>query len=350
MMFSIGAYTEEAMGHGEGIGLYRFDAVSGGMRSSGITRPARNPSYLTLSADGAYLYAVAELKEGAVSAYQRDPATGTLEQLNAQATGGEHPCHLSLDTTGRFLLAVNYTGGNVAVFPVAEDGSLEPASQVLAHEGSSLNPERQAEPHPHMILPSPDGRFVYVTDLGTDQIVCYRLDPENGELIDVAYTDVTPGMGPRHFAFSPDERTMVVIGELDSTLNSFAVEDDGTLTAISTVSIIPADFTGNTSCAHVLFSSDGRFVYGSNRGHDSIAVASFGAESRRLEIVEIVPTGGKEPRNFALDPTGRWLLAANQYSDTITVLARDERTGKLTATGASIASASPVCLLFTGEN
>ena len=349
MFFYTGAYTEEPMGHGEGIGLIQFDPVSGEIGLSETTTPARNPSFLALSADRAVLYAGDEREEGAVGAYRRDPVTGVLEQLNAQATGGEHPCHLSLDATGRFLLAVNYTGGNVAVFPVAEDGSLEPASQVLAHEGSSVDPDRQGEPHPHMILPSPDGRFVYVTDLGTDQIVRYRLDSKDGELIQAATTDVTPGMGPRHFAFSPDGRTMVVIGELDSTLNSYAIEDDGTLIPVSSVSTLPAGFTGGSWCAHVLISPDGRYVYGSNRGHDSIAIASFDAGSRALEIVEFVPTGGKEPRNFCIDPTGNWLLAANQYSDMIAVLARDEGSGKLTQTGHSISSASPVCLLFAGE-
>lgn len=349
MYFYTGAYTEESMGHASGIGRVKFDTGSGKIDPVDRVTEARNPSFLTMSVDGTCLYAVNELEEGAVSAFRRDPTTGMLEQLNAQATGGEHPCFLSLDATGRFVLVANYTGGNVTVFPVAEDGSLEPASQVLAHEGSSIDPRRQTAPHPHMILPSPDGRFVYVTDLGTDQVVCYRLDTENGKLIDVAYTDVTPGMGPRHFAFSPDGRSMVVIGELDSTLNSYAVEDDGTLTAVSSVSTIPPAFTGSTTCAHVLFSPDGRFVYGSNRGHDSIAVASFDAGSRELAIVEIVATGGDEPRNFALDPSGRWLLAANQNSDTITVFAREEKSGRLTPTGTSIASATPVCLLFTEE-
>ena len=349
MHFYTGAYTEEPMGHAEGIGFVRFDPTSGEIGPVEATTPARNPSYLRLSADGTRLYAVDELGEGAVSAFRRDPATGALDRINGQSTGGTHPCYLSLDPTGRFLLVANYTGGNVAVVPIAEDGSLEPASQVLAREGSSIDPDRQGEPHPHMILPSPDGNLVYVTDLGTDQVVCYRLDTESGTLIKVAATDVTPGMGPRHFAFSPDGRTMVVIGELDSTLNSHAVEDDGTLTPVSSVSTLPADFTAGSWCAHVLLSPDGRFVYGSNRGHDSIAVASLDAESRALEIVEIMPTGGKEPRNFCLDPTARWLLAANQNSDTITVFSRDEKQGTLTPAGASIASLTPVCLLFTEE-
>src|SRR5215218_2966940 len=192
-----GAYTEEPMGHAEGIGLVRFDPASGEMSQLESTLPARNPSYLILSADGTRLYAVDELEEGAVSAFRRDLASGALERINGQPTGGAHPCYLSLDPTGQFLLVANYTGGNVAVVPVAADGSLEPPSHVLAHEGSSIDPDRQGEPHPHMILPSPDGRFVYATDLGTDQVVCYRLDIESGKLIEVAATDVTPGMGPR---------------------------------------------------------------------------------------------------------------------------------------------------------
>jgi 6-phosphogluconolactonase len=217
---------------------------------------------------------------------------------------------------------------------------------VLAHAGSSIDPDRQEAPHPHMIAPSPDGRFIYVTDLGTDQVVRYRLDTDSGTLVDPLATDMTPGMGPRHFAFSPDGGSMVVIGELDSTLVSFAIGEDGALTPVSGVSTLPADFTGSSSCAHVQFSPDGRFVYGSNRGHDSIAVAAFDKKSRGLEIVDIVPTGGKEPRNFTIDPSGERLLAANQNSDTITVFRRDTESGRLTATGASIESPSPVMLLF----
>lgn len=349
MRLYTGAYTDEPMGHAEGIGLLAFDAELGDIGPALATTSGRNPSYLAMSSNGSRLYAVDELEQGAVSAFRRDPVTGALERINGAATGGAHPCHLSLDHSERFLLVANYTGGNVAVVPIAEDGALEQASQVLAHAGSSVVPDRQGEPHPHMILQSPDGRFVYVTDLGTDQVICYRLDSDNGALVVVASTDVRPGMGPRHFAFSPDGRTMVVIGELDSTLNSFAVEEDGTLNPVSSVSTIPEGFTGPTTCAHVLFSLDGRFVYGSNRGHDSIAVAAFDADSRGLEIVEIVSTGGSEPRNFTLDPTGRWLLAANQHSDTITVLRRNAETGRLTPTGRSIISDSPVCLLFAGE-
>ncbi len=164
-----GAYTEEQMGHAEGIGLVRFDPASGEIGPVEATTPARNPSYLALSADRTRLYAVDELEEGAVSAFRRDAATGALERINGQSTGGAHPCYLSLDSTGRFLLAANYTGGNLAVFPIAEDGSLNLPARCWTHEGSSIDPSRQGEPHPHMILPSPDGRFVYVTDLGIDR-------------------------------------------------------------------------------------------------------------------------------------------------------------------------------------
>jgi 6-phosphogluconolactonase len=346
MELYVGAYTEDPMGHASGIGLKSYDPERGVLHPIAATTDARNPSYLARSANGSFLYCVNELENGGVTAFARDPQSGALRRLNSQPTGGAHPCYLSLDPSGRFLLAVNYTGGNIAVFPIADDGTLGPASQVLAHTGKSVDPDRQEAPHPHMIAPSPDGRFVYVTDLGTDQVVRYRLDAEAGTLVDPLATDMTPGMGPRHFAFSPDGTSMVVIGELDSTLVSFANDENGGLTPVSSVSTLPGGFTGQSTCAHVLFSPDGRFVYGSNRGHDSIAVASFDAESCSLEVVEIVPTGGKEPRNFTLDPSGHWLLAANQHSDTITVLRRDPETGRLIATGASIESPSPVMLLF----
>jgi 6-phosphogluconolactonase len=345
----VGTYTETSMGHAAGIGLLEFDPQTGGFGEEGTVTDARNPSYLARSVDGAFLYAVDEREVGGVSAFARNAGSGALRRMNSEPTGGAHPCYLSLDPTGRFLLAVNYTGGSIAVVPISSDGALNPASQVLAHQGSSVNAARQDAPHPHMIAPSPDGRFIYVSDLGTDQVVRYRLDLENGTLVDPLATDMTPGMGPRHFAFSPDGASMVVIGELDSTLVSFAIEEDGALTAVSSVSTLPAEKSAGSACAHVLFAPDGRFVYGSNRGHDSIAVAAFGAASRALEIVEIVPTGGKEPRNFTLDPSGNWLLAANQNSDTITVFRRDADSGHLTPTGTSVETPSPVALLFVAD-
>ncbi len=346
MFLYTGAYTEPGMGHATGIGLLGFDLATGAIGPRAATTEARNPSFLAISAVGDRLYAVDEREIGGVVAFVRDPDSGELRRSNEQPTGGAHPCYLSLDATGRFLLVANYSGGNVSVFPIAEDGSIESASQVLAHEGKSVHPDRQEGPHPHMIAPSPDGTFVYVTDLGIDQIIRYRLDEQTGTLGDPLVTDVTPGMGPRHFAFSPDGASMVVIGELDSTLVSFAIGAHGALTAVASVSTLPADFSGRSTCAHVAFSPDGRFVYGSNRGHDSIAVAAFDRESRELEIVEIVPTGGREPRNFALDPNGNWLLAANQLSDSITVFRRNAQSGKLTPTASQIESPTPVALLF----
>lgn len=346
MFLYTGAYTEAGMGHAVGIGVVEFDSATGAIGPVLSTTAAMNPSFLALSSDGTRLYAVDERETGSVCAFERDPESGMLRRQNCRPTGGAHPCYLALDPSGRFLLVANYSGGSVAVFPIATDGSIEPASQVLAHNGRSVNPERQQGPHPHMIAPSPDGRFVYVTDLGLDQIIRYRLDTETGVLVEPLATVVTPGMGPRHFAFSPDGTSMVVIGELDATLVSFAIGEDGALTAVSSVSTLPEDFTGRQSCAHVLFSPDGRFVYGSNRGHDSIAVSAFDPSTRDLDIVEIVPTGGKEPRNFILDPSGNWLLAANQMSDSITVFRRDTETGKLSATDHRIDSPTPVALLF----
>lgn len=348
MMLYIGTYTESPMGHAPGIGCIEFDADRGEFAGDLAITEAANPSYLAMNADGTRLYAVDEREVGGVTAFRRDPATGVLSRMTSQPTGGAHPCHLSLDASGRFVLVVNYTGGNVAVFPIDGDGDLLPASQVLAHAGSSVDPNRQGEPHPHMIQPSPDGRFVYVSDLGTDQVVRYRLDTETGRLIDPLPTAMRPGMGPRHFAFAPDGRSMVVIGELDSSLVSCAIEADGALTPVASVSTLPADFSGSSTCAHVVVSHDGRFVYGSNRGHDSIAVAAFDAGSRALEIVQIVPTGGQEPRNFGIDPSGRWLLAGNQLSDTITLFERDEATGRLSPVDRRLDAATPVALCFAG--
>jgi 6-phosphogluconolactonase len=312
-----------------------------------------NPSFLALDAGQDHLYAVNELDEGGVSAFARDPRTGELRALNRQASHGAAPCYVGLDSSGRFALVANYYGGTVTVLPIAEDGSLDPASSVIRHEGTSVNPSRQDRPHPHMMAPTPDGRYVLATDLGTDQILIYRLDTATGHLVPnesgPAFAATEPGAGPRHFAFAPNGRTVYVINELASTLTVFSYDADrGELRSRQTVSTLPDGFAGESWCAHVAVSPDGRFVYGSNRGHDSITIWAVDDTSGEVTLVGHEPTRGKIPRNFAIDPTGAWLLAANQESDTVVTFRRDPSSGTLAATGEVTPIPSPVAIVFAG--
>lgn len=356
MFVYVGAYTEPSYGgDAEGIGIFRFDPASGDLRHVRNVAGVANPSFLALNADRTRLYAANELADGAVSAFARDPSSGELRLLNSQSAHGADPCYVSLDPSGRFVLVANYTGGTVAVLPVAADGSLEPAACVIHHEGSGPRPE-QGGPHPHMIAPTPAGRYILVTDLGSDRVVVYRLDAETGQLVPneqgTTFVAADPGAGPRHFAFAPDERSLYAINELASTLTIYAYDGArGELRPRQTVSTLPAGMDGpqvQNSCAHVAVSPDGRFVYGSNRGHDSIAIWAVN-ETGTLTSVGHEPTRGRTPRGFSLDPTGTWLLAANQDSDTIVTFRRDPDTGMLAATGIVTPSPSPVAILFSGD-
>jgi 6-phosphogluconolactonase len=346
----VGAYTEpQYEGKAEGISLFDFDPGTGTLRPIGVAAGVANPSFLALDDTGRFLYAVNELEDGGVSAFARDPASGALTALNRQPSHGADPCYVSLDGDGRFALVANYTSGTVAVLPVAADGQLGPATDVVRYEGSGPRPQQDG-PHAHMIAPDPNGRFVLVTDLGTDQLYVYSLDFAAGKLVPNTSGTPTakeqPGAGPRHFAFAPDGRTLYVINELGSTLSVYRFDGErGVLEALQTVSTLPAPFRGDNACAHVVVSPDGRFVYGSNRGHDSIAIWAVG-DGGTVTPVGHQWTGGETPRGFALDPTGEWLLVANQDSDSIVTFRRDRASGKLQATGAVTETPSPVAILF----
>ena len=350
MFVYVGAYTEPGYnGTATGISIFDFDPEMGTLRPVGVAPGVANPSFLALGADGRLLVAVNELGEGGVTAFARDPDTGTLTELNRQLAHGADPCYVSLVAGDRFALVANYTGGTVAVLPIAADGRLQPATDVIRYEGSGPRPQQDG-PHAHMIAPDRHGRYVLVTDLGTDQLYLYRLDTVAGKLVPNASGTPTvkehPGAGPRHFAFAPDGRALFVINELGSTLSAYAYDPErGALEPLQTVSTLPEDFTGENSCAHVAVSPDGRFVYGSNRGHDSIAIWAVG-EGGEVSPIGHELTRGKTPRSFAIDPTGAWLLVANQDSDTIATFRRDAESGTLTATGAVIETPSPVAILF----
>lgn len=343
----VGAYTKPPQGRAAGLGVYRFDDETGALDHIQTVEGIDNPSFLTVDADGRHLYAVCEGGEGSVAAFSRDPESGKLTELNRQASEGSGPCYVSVDASGQYVLVANYGSGSIAALPIKDDGGLEPASSAIQHEGSSVNPDRQEGPHAHMIASTPDGRYVLATDLGVDQIIAYALDTASGELTQSARTASHPGAGPRHFAFSPDGGTVYAINELDSTLTAFTYHaDNGSLAAEQTVSTLPEEFGGDNTCAQIAVSPDGQFVYGSNRGHDSIAIFAVGADGGKLTPLGHTPTEGRTPRNFVIDPTGRWLLAANQESDTAVAFHRNAQTGQLSDPVASFDLPSAVCLVF----
>lgn len=348
-----GTYTG---GKSRGIYLSRLDAVSGRLSAAELVAETKSPSFLAIHPSGRFLYAVGELgdfggkKEGAVGAWSLDPATGRLTALNQQSSGGAHPCHITVDRTGRWALVANYTGGNVAVLPILPDGTLGPASCVVQHFGWSRDPKRQGEPHAHSINLDAENRFAVAADLGIDKLLVYAFDAGRGQLTpaNTPFLLAEPGSGPRHFAFHPDGRRAFAINELSQTVSAMKYDPKtGELEPLISVSTLPAgQVVPGNSTAEVQVHPKGEFVYGSNRGHDSIAVFRIERAGRRLTLVENVPTLGKTPRNFAIEPGGRWLLAANQDSDSVVVFGIDRKTGRLAATGQPMEVGRPVCVKF----
>lgn len=349
MFIHVGTYTRQPQGHGEGIYGYDFDPDTGSLTHRQTTGGVVNPSFLALAADGQHLYAVNEGERGQVTAFRRDLATGELHELNTQVSEGDGPCYVSLSSSGKHVLVANYGSGSIAALPIQEDGGLQPASSAVQHHGSSVNPSRQEGPHAHMIAPAPDGKFILAVDLGLDRIFAYQLDPNSGTLTtagEPAGANAEPGAGPRHFAATPDHRYVYVINELASTLTAYAYDSEtAAMRPLQTESTLPADFEGQNTTAQVVISPDGRYVYGSNRGHDSIVFWAIGDDGG-LTFAGRVPSGGKEPRNFNIDPSGRWLLAANQNSDAIVTFRRDADSGALEPTGDVTEVPTPVCIVF----
>jgi 6-phosphogluconolactonase len=349
-----GTYTQtmgDVQGTARGIPVYRLEPSTGSLTAVSTAAGVTNPSYLALDPRRRFLYAVNELDEGGVSAFSVDPAMGALTFLNRQASHGGAPAYVSVDHEGHWAMVANYESGSVAVLPIREDGSLGPASDVVQHEGHSVNPERQQGPHAHCIMPDPDNHFVLVADLGLDKIMIYRLDTAHGKLIpnDPPWTEMQPGSGPRHIAFHPNGRYAYVINELDSTLTACTYDAaHGLLHPVQRVSTLPGNFTGENSGAAVRVAPSGRFVYGSNRGHDSIVVFAIDAATGMLTYVDHTSTEGRTPRDFNIDPSGTFLLAANQDSDTIVTFRVDQQTGKLSTAGQVAEVMTPVCVTFSG--
>jgi len=353
----VGTYTS-AQTPSEGIYKLEFNPKTGELVSKGPAAKLDNPSFLAIHPNGRFLYAVNELgafqgtQGGGVSALSLDPASGELKLLNQEPSGGGAPCHLVVDAQGRNVLLANYSGGSVACLPIADDGSLKPISSLIQHEGSSVNPARQKAPHGHAINLDRANRFALATDLGIDQVLVYKFDGERGELTanDPPFAKTEPGAGPRHLAWHPSGAFAYVINELANTVDVFAYDaEKGTHRALQSLSTLPADFEGTSHCAEVVAHPSGKFVYGSNRGHDSLAIFAVDQETGKLTPAGHQSTLGKTPRNFAIDPTGKFLLAANQDSDSIIVFRVDPDTGALTPVGEPVSIPKPVCVRFASK-
>jgi len=349
-----GTYTG---GKSQGIYVSDFDSTTGKLSDPALAAETRNPSFLAVGPGERFLYAVGEVNDtqgkraGAVNAYAIEPKTGKLKFLNQQTSGGTGPCHVSVDATGKCALVANYGSGSIAALPIRGDGSLGEAASVIQHSGSSVNPKRQAGPHAHFVTPSLDNRFAIACDLGLDKVLIYQLDAANAKLTtnNPAFATVTPGSGPRHLASSPDSKFIYVINEMKLTITTFGYDaKTGAKTERQTLSTLPTSYTATDkdSCSEIALHPNGKFVYGSNRGHDSIAVFAVHSETGALTLVQHESTQGKTPRHFAIDPAGRWLLAENQNSDSVVVFAIDAATGKLKPTGQTATVGSPVCAVF----
>ena len=355
LIMYVGTYTRAPS---KGIYAYRFQSATGQvtpMGTAGLAAETENPSFLAVHPNQRFLYAVNEVSRyegrdaGSVSAFSIDRASGKLTLLNRVSSRGDSPCHLSIDATGKWLFVANYGGGNVAAFPLRDDGTLGEASAFVQHAGSSVNPERQKGPHAHAAVVSPDNRFVLTADLGLDRIITYPLNAAAGGLTtgDPRPTTIAAGSGPRHLAFRPDGKFVYVLNEMLSSVGAFRYDaGNATLAHLQTLSTLPDGFSGQSSGAEIAVHPGSKFVYTSNRGHDSIAVFRSDPVKGTLTSVGRVPTGGKTPRNFAIDPAGRFLIAANQNSGTLVIFRIDQATGDLAPAGSTVQVPSPVSVVF----
>jgi 6-phosphogluconolactonase len=350
----VGTYTTKQTS--KGIYAYRFDSTTGQLTSIGLAAESTDPSFVAVHPNGKYLYAVNEvgdfngMKSGAVSSFTIDRKSGTLKQLNQVSTHGAGPCFVSLDKTGRFVLVANYDGGSVATLAIQDDGSLSLVKGFVQHSGSGADKERQEGPHAHWIGVSPDNRFALVADLGLDDVMVYKFDEVHGGLTPNTppYAEVKPGTGPRHLAFHPNGKFVYLLTEMGSSVTTFAYSTQkGSLSPLQTVPALPKEYSGVREAAEIVVHPSGKFVYASNRGTaNSIAAYKVDANKGTLTPAGIFSTKGQIPRNFTIDPTGQFLLAANEDSGNIVVFKIDAATGALTPTGQVEEVPSPVCITF----
>ena len=341
------------IGSGEkDIHVYRMDTSTGALREVAPPALIAHPSFITLSPHYECLYAVTEgggQNSSSVSAFSVDRQSGKLTFINKEPAGGSGPCHVAVDQSGKALLAANYSSGSMAVFPIKEGGAIGGRSGFFQGEGSSVNRQRQEGPHAHCVITDPADRFALLCDLGLDKVFVFKFDPIAATITanDPPFALVKAGSGPRHITFHPNGRFAYLISEMGQTMTAFKYDASrGALHEIQTESTIPEDFTAPSTCAEVLVHPSGKFLYGSNRGHNSIVEFTIDSATGRMTRVGWTPTQGKTPRNFEIDPTGKFLVAANQDSDTVVVFRIDANTGALTPAGQKIESLRPMCVKF----
>lgn len=348
----VGTYTG---GDSDGIHICRLDMRTGKVRPVSVTGGVDNPSYLAVDLRRNRLFAVNELLEfngrpgGAVSAFAIDPVSGELSFLSQLSSHGGAPCYLSVDGDGRYLLAANYVGGNIVVIPIGDDGVLGEPTDVVAHSGSGPNPRRQSGPHPHSIVFDPVGDHVFAPDLGLDKVLQYRFERDTGRLVtnQPPWVAAAAGSGPRHLVFHPNGANAYVVNELSSTITVYKYNSNhGTLEASQTLSTLPEGYAGANIAADLHLTPDGRFLFASNRGHDSISCYAVAEQGGTLRYLDCIGTQGQKPRGFAIDPTGAYLLVGNQDSHTIVTFKIDKDGGKISPTGHVAQVPSPVCLKF----
>lgn len=342
----------------EGVYVFEFDRKAGTMKQIQSVSNAKSPSFLVIHPSGKYLYSVNEAaetgpkKEGAVSSYSIDPATGKLAFMNSQSSMGNGPCHISIDQTGKTAFVSNYGGGSLAVLPIKADGTLGASTDSVQNSGTGPNTQRQEKAHVHSAILAPDNRFVYVSDLGTDKLHIFETDVKNSTIkpAQTPFVTVKPGSGPRHFTFHPNGKYAYLVEEMISSVAVFARDaKTGALTLLDDgVKTLPSDFTGQNTSADIHIDPSGKFLYQSNRGRNALAIFAIGSNGKLTNLGD-QPTEGKTPRNFLIDPKGDFVFVAHQDTDNITIFKRDQKTGKLTYTGQSVKVPAPVCVITTAK-
>lgn len=344
----VGTYTKP--GKSEGIYVYGFDAKSGETKYKAKATGILNPSFLAISADNKHVYSVSEGDgQGMINAFSFDPATGKLTFMNSVSSGGDGPCYVSADNKGKYVFSGNYGGGSLAAIPVKPDGSLSDDIQAIKHTGSSIDKSRQEKPHVHAAVLSPDQKFLLTPDLGTDQVNVYTISGKNSNPLAPAsppFASVKPGSGPRHITFHPNGKFAYLIREMEGAVSVFSY-NNGKLTELQSITMLADGFKGNVGAADIHVSPDGKFLYGSNRGDaNELVIYAVNPKTGKLTYTGRQSTLGKAPRNFAIDPTGNFLLVGNQDSDEIIIFKRNQKNGLLTDTGKKIEVGAPVCLKF----
>ncbi len=347
--FYVGTYTSAKS---KGIYYGKFEPASGKIEFKGLAAQTISPSFLAVNPDKNYLYAVNEAnlrgqKEGGVTAFQINKTTGELKEINQTLSGGNSPCHLTTDRTGKYLLVANYGSGTVACFKLNKEGGIEEKTAQIQHSGSGANQSRQKGPHAHWAGFSTNNKYAFVCDLGLDKILIYKFDESNGDLKpnDPPYVKLNDGSGPRHLSFHPNEKFAFVINELDSTITAIEY-NNGSFKKLNSVKTLPTDFTGQNATAEIEVHPNGRFIYGSNRGHDSIVCFEFFPDKKNFQLIQTISSGGNVPRSFAITPDGNYLIAANQATDNLTVFKINSNTGTLTTVDEKVEVGSPVCIIF----